>query len=84
LWRGEQGEQLERMAQSDGNASGVVKARHLAERVLRQALFDKLIAHEANIESFWTPPPFQTLTNMTPLQPFLLPAQCRLACDRQK
>jgi hypothetical protein len=26
LWRSEQGEQLERMAQSDGNASGVAKA----------------------------------------------------------
>jgi hypothetical protein len=41
LLGGEQGEQLERMAQSDGNAQRRREGHHLAERELRQAVFDK-------------------------------------------
>ena len=59
LWRGEQGEQLERMAQADGNAQRRREGRPLAERELRQALFDKTHHSGNEHESFWAPPPFQ-------------------------
>src|SRR6266436_9647361 len=56
LWRGEQGEQLERMAQSDGHASGIVKAViWLKENFSCSFAYCRANEHE----SFWTPPPFQ-------------------------
>ena len=59
LWRSEQGEQLERMAQADGQCQRRRESRHLAERELRQAIFDKAYRPGSEHESFWTPPPFQ-------------------------
>jgi AraC-like DNA-binding protein len=68
LWRSEQGEQLERMAQSDGNASGVVKAVLWLKENFDKPFSIKLIAQEANMSPSGLHHHFKTLTNMTPLQ----------------
>jgi AraC-like DNA-binding protein len=68
LWRGEQGEQLERMAQADGNASGVVKAVLWLKENFDKPFSIKLIAQEANMSPSGLHHHFKTLTNMTPLQ----------------
>jgi len=68
LWRGEQGEQLERMAQADGNASGVVKAVIWLKENFDKPLSIKLIAQEGNMSPSGLHHHFKTLTNMTPLQ----------------
>jgi AraC-type transcriptional regulator N-terminus len=59
LWRGEQGEQLERMAQADGNVSGVVKAVIWLKENFDKPFFDKAYRPGGEHESFWAPPPFQ-------------------------
>src|SRR5580692_3185238 len=68
LWRGEQGEQLERMAQADGHASGVVKAVLWLKENFDKPFSMKLIAQEANMSPSGLHHHFKTLTNMTPLQ----------------
>jgi AraC-like DNA-binding protein len=68
LWRSEQGEQLERMAQSDGNASGVVKAVIWLKENFDKPFSIKLIAQETNMSPSGLHHHFKTLTNMTPLQ----------------
>ena len=68
LWRGEQGEQLERMAQADGNASGVVKAVSWLKEKFDKPFSIKLIAQEVNMSPSGLRHHFKTLTNMTPLQ----------------
>jgi transcriptional regulator GlxA family with amidase domain len=67
LWRGEQGEQLERMAQADGNAS-VVKAVIWLKENFDKPFSIKLIAEETNMSPSGLHHHFKTLTNMTPLQ----------------
>jgi AraC-like DNA-binding protein len=66
LWRGEQGEQLERMAQADGNASGVVKAVSWLKENFDKPFSTKLIAQEVNMSPSGLHHHFKTLTNMTP------------------
>ena len=68
LWRSEQGEQLERMAQSDGNASGVVKAVIWLKENFDKPFSIKLIAQETNMSPSGLHHHFKTLTNMTPLE----------------
>ena len=68
LWRGEQGEQLERMAQSDGNAGGIVKAVMWLKENFDKPFSIKLIAEETNMSPSGLHHHFKTLTNMTPLQ----------------
>ena len=68
LWRSEQGEQLERMAQADGNASGVVKAVIWLKENFDKPFSIKLIAQEANMSPSGLHHHFKTLTNMTPLE----------------
>jgi AraC-like DNA-binding protein len=68
LWRCEQGEQLERMAQSDRNASGVVKAVIWLKENFDKPFSIKLIAQETNMSPSGLHHHFKTLTNMTPLQ----------------
>jgi len=68
LLRGEQGEQLERMAQSDGNASGVVKAVVWLKENFDKPFSIKSIAEETNMSPSGLHHHFKTLTNMTPLQ----------------
>ena len=68
LWRGEQGEQLERMAQADGNASGVVKAVLWLKENFDKPFSIKLITQETNMSPSGLHHHFKTLTNMTPLQ----------------
>jgi AraC-like DNA-binding protein len=68
LWRGEQGEQLERMAQADGHASGVVKAVLWLKENFDKPFSIKLISQEANMSPSGLHHHFKTLTNMTPLQ----------------
>jgi AraC-like DNA-binding protein len=68
LWRSEQGEQLERMAQSDGNASGVVKAVIWLKENFDKPFSIKLIAEETNMSPSGLHHHFKTLTNMTPLE----------------
>jgi AraC-like DNA-binding protein len=68
LWRGEQGEQLERLAQADGNASGVVKAVIWLKENFGKPFSIKLIAEETNMSPSGLHHHFKTLTNMTPLQ----------------
>ena len=68
LWRGEQGEQLERLAQADGNASGVVKAVIWLKENFDKPFSIKLIAEETNMSPSGLHHHFKTLTNMTPLQ----------------
>jgi AraC-like DNA-binding protein len=68
LWRGEHGEQPERMAQADGNASGVVKAVIWLKEHFDKPFSIKLIAHETNMSPSGLHHHFKTLTNMTPLQ----------------
>jgi AraC-like DNA-binding protein len=62
----EQGEQLERMAQADGNASGVVKAVIWLKENFDKPFSIKLIAEEANMSPSGLHHHFKTLTNMTP------------------
>jgi hypothetical protein len=66
LWRSEQGEQLERMAQSDGNASGVAKAVLWLKGNFDKPFSIKLIAQETNMSPSGLHHHFKTLTNMTP------------------
>jgi len=68
LWRSERGGQLERMAQSDGNASGVVKAVLWLKENFEKRFSIKLIAQETNMSPSGLHHHFKTLTNMTPLQ----------------
>jgi len=68
LWRSEQGEQLERMAQSDGHASGVAKAVIWLKENFDKPFSIKLIAQETNMSPSGLHHHFKTLTNMTPLQ----------------
>jgi AraC-like DNA-binding protein len=68
LWRSEQGEQLERMAQADGHASGVAKAVLWLKENFDKPFSIKLIAQEANMSPSGLHHHFKTLTNMTPLQ----------------
>jgi transcriptional regulator GlxA family with amidase domain len=68
LWRGEPGEQLELIAQSDGNASGVVKAVLWLKENFDKPFSIKLVAHETNMSPSGGHQHFKTLTNMTPLQ----------------
>ena len=68
LWRSERGEQLERMAQSDGNASGVVKAVLWLKENFDKPFSIKLIAQETNMSPSGLHHHFKTLTNMTPLE----------------
>src|ERR1700736_4452105 len=68
LWRSEQGEQLERMAQSDGHASGVAKAVIWLKDNFDKPFSIKLIAQETNMSPSGLHHHFKTLTNMTPLQ----------------
>jgi AraC-like DNA-binding protein len=68
LWRSEQGEQLERIAQSDGHASGVAKAIVWLKDNFDKPFSIKLIAQEANMSPSGLHHHFKTLTNMTPLQ----------------
>jgi len=68
LCRSEQGEQLERMAQSDGHASGVVKAVIWLKENFDKPFSIKLIAGETNMSPSGLHHHFKTLTNMTPLQ----------------
>jgi AraC-like DNA-binding protein len=68
LWRSEQGEQLERMAQADGNTSGVVKAVIWLKENFDKPFSIKLIAQEANMSPSGLHHHFKTFTNMTPLQ----------------
>src|ERR1700730_16764485 len=53
---------------TDGNAQRRREGRHLAERELRRAVFDKSYRQRSKHESFCPTPPFKTLTNMSPLQ----------------
>ena len=66
LWRSEQGEQLERMAQSDGHASGVAKAVIWLKDNFDKPFSIKLIAQETNMSPSGLHHHFKTLTNMTP------------------
>jgi hypothetical protein len=66
LWRSEQGEQLERIAQSDGHASGVAKAIVWLKDNFDKPFSIKLIAQEANMSPSGLHHHFKTLTNMTP------------------
>ena len=68
LWRSEQGARLERMAQSDGHASGVEKAVIWLKENFDKPFSIKLIAQEANMSPSGLHLHFKTLTNMTPLQ----------------
>src|ERR1700743_3737509 len=68
LWRGEQGEQLERMAQADGNASGVVEDVLWLKGNFDKPFSMKLITQETNMSPSGLHHHFKTLTNMTPLQ----------------
>jgi AraC-like DNA-binding protein len=68
LWRGEQGEQLERMAQADGNASGVVWAVIWLRENFDKPFSIRLIAQEANMSPSGLHHHYKTLTNMTPLE----------------
>ena len=68
LLRGEQGEQLERMARSDGNASGVVKAVSWLKENFDKPYSIKSIAEETNMSPSGLHHHFKTLTNMTPFQ----------------
>jgi AraC-like DNA-binding protein len=68
LWRSERGEQLERMVQSDGNASGVTKAVLWLKENFDKRFSIKLIAQETNMSPSGLHHHFKTLTNMTPLQ----------------
>src|ERR1700723_3781430 len=68
LWRSEQGEQLERMAQSDGNASGVAKAVIWLKENFDKPFSIKRIAQETNMSPSGLHHHFKTLTNITPLQ----------------
>ena len=68
LLRGEQGEQLERMAQSHGSASGVVKAVIWLKENFDKPFSIKHIAQETNMSPSGLHHHFKTLTNMTPLQ----------------
>jgi AraC-like DNA-binding protein len=68
LWRSEQGEQLERMAQSDGHASGVAKAVLWLKDNFDKPFSIKVIAQETNMSPSGLHHHFKTLTNMTPLQ----------------
>src|SRR6202166_3683027 len=68
LWRSEQGEQLERMAQSDGHASGVAKAVLWLKKNFDKPFSIKLITQETNMSPSGLHHHFKTLTNMTPLQ----------------
>jgi transcriptional regulator GlxA family with amidase domain len=68
LWRSEQGEQLERMAQSNGHASGVVKAVIWLKENFEKPFSIKLIAEETNMSPSGLHHHFKALTNMTPLQ----------------
>jgi AraC-like DNA-binding protein len=68
LWRSEQGEQLERMAQSNGHASGVAKAVIWLKENFDKPFSIKLIAQETNMSPSGLHHHFKTLTNMTPLQ----------------
>jgi AraC-like DNA-binding protein len=68
LLRGEQGEQLERMAQSDGNASCVAKAVIWLKENFDKPFSIKLIAKEASMSPSGLHHHFKTLTNVTPLQ----------------
>jgi AraC-like DNA-binding protein len=68
LWRSERGEQLERMAQSDGNASGVTRAVLWLRENFDKPFSIKLIAEETNMSPSGLHHHFKTLTNMTPLQ----------------
>jgi AraC-like DNA-binding protein len=68
LWRSEQGEQLERMAQSDGHASGVAKAVIWLKENFDKPFSIKLVAQETNMSPSGLHHHFKTLTNMTPLQ----------------
>ena len=68
LLRGEQGEQLDRMAQSHGNASGVVKAVIWLKENFDKPFSIKSIAEEMNMSPSALHHHFKTLTNMTPLQ----------------
>jgi AraC-like DNA-binding protein len=62
----EQGEQLERMAQSDGNASGVVKVVIWLKENFDKPFSIKLIAHEANMSPSGLHHHFKTLTQHDP------------------
>jgi hypothetical protein len=44
------------------------EGRHLAERELRQVIFDKAYRPGGEHESFWAPPPFQDAHQHAPLQ----------------
>src|ERR1700733_1423296 len=66
LWRSEQGDQLERMAQSDGHASGVVKAVCWLKENFDKPFSVKLIAQEANMSPSGLHHHLKTLTNMPP------------------
>jgi AraC-like DNA-binding protein len=68
LWRSDQGGQLERMAQSDGHASGVAKAVLWLKENFDRPFSIKPIAQEANMSPSGLHHHFKTLTNMTPLQ----------------
>jgi len=68
LWRSEQGEQLERMAQSDGSASGVAKAVIWLKENFDKPFSIKRIAKQTNMSPSGLHHHFKTLTNMTPLQ----------------
>jgi AraC-like DNA-binding protein len=68
LLRGEQGAQLERMAQSDGNACGVAKAVIWLKENFDKPFSMKLIAQETNMCPSGLHHHFKTLTNMSPLQ----------------
>jgi AraC-like DNA-binding protein len=68
LWRSEQGEQLERMAQSDGSASGVAKAVIWLKENFDQPFSIKRIAKQTNMSPSGLHHHFKTITNMTPLQ----------------
>jgi AraC-like DNA-binding protein len=56
------------MAQSDGNASGVVKAVIWLKENFDKPFSIKLIAEETNMSPSGLHHHFKTLTNMTPLQ----------------
>src|SRR5258708_10232648 len=56
------------MAQSDGNASGIVKAVIWLKENFDKPFSIKLIAEQTNMSPSGLPHPFKTLTNMTPLQ----------------
>jgi transcriptional regulator GlxA family with amidase domain len=64
--RSEQGEQLERMAQSDGHARGVAKAVIWLKVNFDKPFSIKLIAKQTNMSPSGLHHHFKTLTNMTP------------------